>query len=121
MSRPPESAELPPLGIPSRDTLDPDLEALPEPRRPGRRLTLACMTVTAVVAALMALSIRGEASYALKGGPPVELGNLASFEPRAELANSWAHGEALLGSRQAIRYGRPLENDSYRLAPVAGN
>lgn len=122
MSRPPEAAEaaeLPPLGVP--DTHDPELEALPEPRRPGRKLTLACLGLTAVVALLMALSVRGEAAYALRSGPPAELGNLAHFEPRPELANSWVHGEALLGSTNAIRYGRPLDADTYRLAPVAGN
>ena len=122
MTRPPDAADAAelPLAVPD-DTHDPELEALPEPRRPGRALTLGCMALTALVALLMALSVRGEAAYALTKGPPTELGNLASFEPRAELANTWAHGEALLGSTNAIRYQRPLESGSYRLAPVAGN
>jgi hypothetical protein len=119
MSRPPEAAELP-LAVPS-ETHDPELEALPEPRRPGRILTLVSMTLTALVALAMAVSMRGEAAYALRSGSPTELGNLANFAPRSELANQWVHGEALLGSTSAIRYGRPLESDSYRLAPVAGN
>jgi hypothetical protein len=119
MSRPPEAAELS-LPVPA-DTHDPELEALPEPRRPGRALTLVCMALTALVALLMAISMRGEALYALHSGAPTELGNLANFAPRSDLANTWVHGEALLGSTSAIRYGRPLETDTYRLAPVAGN
>jgi hypothetical protein len=119
MSRPPETAELP-LALP-REQPDPELEALPAPRRPGRRLTLASMAITAVVALLMAYALRHEASYALAKGAPRDLGNLAHFEPRAELENTWVHGEALLGSTRAIRYGRPLESDTYRLAPIAGN
>jgi hypothetical protein len=120
MNRPPDAAELSPLAVPS-ESHDPELEALPEPRRPGRTLTLACMLLTALVAAALAFSMRGEAVYALRSGPPGELGNLAHFEPRPSLANHWVHGEALLGSTNAIRYSRPLESDSYRLAPVAGN
>jgi hypothetical protein len=120
MSRPPDAAELPPLAMPS-ESHDPELEALPEPRRPGRKLTLACMVLTALVASWLAISMRGEAVYAVRGGPPTELGNLAHFAPRSELSNRWVHGEALLGSTNAIRYQRPLEQGSYRLAPVAGN
>src|SRR5690606_26998286 len=63
----------------------------------------------------------GEARYALVSVPPLEIGELAHFSPRAEHANSWVRAQALLGSTNAVRYGRPLESDSYRLAPVAGN
>ncbi len=100
---------------------DPELEALPEPRRPGRRLTLAALAITAVAALLMAFSLRGEVRYALGGGVPRELGNLVNFDPGANAGNTWVHGEALLSTTGAIRYGRPLEADTYRLAPVAGN
>ena len=113
------AAELPSLALP--EGADPELEALPAPRRPGRTLTLLTMGLTTVVAVAMAWAIRGEAKYALRSGPPVELGNLSELEPRAEYANAWVHGEALLGSTRAVRYGRPLEQDTYRLAPIAGN
>lgn len=116
-SRPP-SAE---LALPPGEAVDPDLEALPEPRRPGRNLTLVAMTLTAVLALLMAFMLRGEATYALRSEAPVELENLAELTPRPELANRLVHGDALLGSTGAIRYGRPLEGDTFRLAPVAGN
>lgn len=113
------AAELPPLAIPVEP--DPELEALPAPRRPGRTLTLTTMTVTAVLALGMAWAVRGEASYALHEGPPTALGNLTELEPRAELANTWVQGDALLSSVKAVRYSRPLEEGSYRLAPIAGN
>lgn len=79
------------------------------------------MSVTALVALAMAWTLSGEAAYSLEAGPPKDLGNLSELQPSAALANTWVHGEALLGSSQAIRYHRPLESDSYRLAPVAGN
>jgi len=113
------AAELP-LAIPAEGP-DPELEALPEPRRPGRRLTLVTMGLTASLSLAMAFAVRGEASYSLRTGAPTELGNLTEVEPRPELANTWIHGDGLLSGTRAIRYGRPLENGSYRLAPIAGN
>jgi hypothetical protein len=77
--------------------------------------------VTALVALGMAWGLRGEAAYAFTSENPSELGNLVEFEPSSARANSWAHGEALLSTSGAIRYGRPLERDTYRLAAVAGN
>ncbi len=120
MTRPDPAVDLP-LGLPAEGAPDPDLSDLPEPRRPYRRLTLGAMTLTAVLSLLVAFSVRSQVTYALESGPPVELGNLAHLEPTAELENRWAHGEALLGSVGAVRYGRPLDGDSFRLAPVAGN
>ncbi|MEB2312506.1 MAG: hypothetical protein OZ921_09155 [Sorangiineae bacterium] len=107
--------------LPAETALDPDLEALPEPRRPGRTLTLLVMAVTATLALLLAYALRGEAAYALERGAPLELGELDGFTPRAELANRWVRGEAPLGSNGALRYGRPLDGDTFRLAPVGGN
>ena len=121
MARRPDAAQLP-LSL-SRDEAapDPELEALPAPRRPGRKLTLAAMATTALVALGMAWGLAGEATYALASRQPRDLGNLAHFHPSSAHSNSWVHGEALLSTSGAIRYGRPLERDTYRLAPVAGN
>lgn len=114
------AAELPELELPV--DRDPELEALPAPRRPGRTLTLATMSLTAVLALVMVFAIRGEAAYALVKGSPTPLGNLTGVvELRPEMANTWVQGEALLGSTRAVRYSRPLEQGSYRLAPIAGN
>ncbi len=79
------------------------------------------MAVTLVVSLIMAFALRYEAAYALRGGPPADQGSLAEATPADELANSWVHGEGLLGTDGAIRYARPLDGDTYRLAPVVGN
>lgn len=120
MSRPPDAAELP-LPLERERAADPELTELPSPRRPGRKLTLAAMTLTALVALMMTYSLGAEALYALSSSPPVELGNLAEFDPMNARPNVWGHGEALLSTTGAIRYGRPLESDTFRLAQVAGN
>jgi len=113
------AAEMPPLALPVEP--DPELEALPAPRRPGRTLTLVVMSLTTLLAVVMVWALRGEVSYALVKGAPTSLGNLAELAPRRELANTWVQGEALPSATHAVRYARPLEPGSYRLAPVAGN
>ncbi len=118
--RPEQPADLP-LALAPSERVDPELEQLPAPRRPGRALTLVSMSVTAVVSLLLAFLLWSQAAYALVSGPPKELGNLAEFQPTPSNANTWVHGEALLGTTGAVRYGRPLEADTFRLAPVAGN
>lgn len=111
------------LGPDQVDRPDPDLEALPEPRRPGRTLTLVTMAATTLFSLAMVFALRGEAAYALHEGAPVELGNLTELELRPELANAWVHGDGLLSGVRAIRYQRPLDGRDYgyRLAPIAGN
>lgn len=119
MSDPPHTAS---ISLPlAGEALDPELEALPQPRRPGRNLTLVAMALTAVVSLGMALTLRSEAAYALRGGQPEDVGDLTSTTPSAALNNRWVRAEALLGTTGAIRYSRPLDGDTFRLAPVAGN
>ena len=100
---------------------DPELEALPKPRRPGRRLTLAALAITALASITMSGALFSDVSYGLSSTPPRDLGSLAEVSPGEQLANRWVRAEGRLGTAGAIRYGRPLESDSYRLAPVAGN
>jgi hypothetical protein len=109
------------LAAGERHAPDPELEALPEPRRPWRRVTLLTLSVTAIASLLMIWALRGEAGYALRGGTPDQVGELSRFQPRAELQNAWIHGAAELAPHPAVRYSRPLESDSYRLAQIAGN
>lgn len=118
MHRPESTADLP---LVAELAPDPELEALPEPRRPGKRLTLATLSATVLASLAMTHALASEVSYGLRGGTPVDLGSLAHVTPSADLDNAWVHGEALLGTTGAVRYGRPLESDTYRLAPVAGN
>lgn len=118
---PPETAELS-LTLPAHET-DPELEALPQPRRPGRRLTLGALGVTAGVSLGMLVGLGSDALYATRSGQPAEIGDLARFDGGGSRARvgSWVHGEGLLGTQGAIRYARPLEADTFRLAPVEGN
>lgn len=101
---------------------DPDLAALPTPRRGLKRLTLAVMGVTLVASLGLAASLWGDARYALGSGPPRDLGDLGAPGASAALASGWIRAEGLLASAPAIRYARPLvESDTFRLAPIAGN
>jgi hypothetical protein len=112
------AGRLPPIvEIPDEEAL----AALPAPPKRERTLTVVLMAFTALVALAMALSLRGEARYALAPGQPSDLGDLATLRPSPDLANRYVRGSGLLGTTGAIRYGRAAEGDSFRLAPVAGN
>jgi hypothetical protein len=101
---------------------DPELLALPAPPKRERLLTVALMAVTGIAAALLAWSLRSEARYALAPGAPQELGDMSGWVASPGAANSYVTGTTrLLGTQGAIKYGRPAESDSFRLAPVAGN
>jgi len=117
MARYPSTPDL--LGTPAAS--DHDLEALPAPRRPWRRATLAALALSALGSLTLAYQLRGEASYALHSGPPVDLGELAQFDGKAEHANTWVHGSGSLRADGAVHYARPLEQDTYRLARIEGN
>lgn len=99
---------------------DPELEALPEPRRPWRRTTLATMAVTSVLSAAAACALVPTARFSLQKGPPRELGSLTHVQLGQNLENAWAHGEAELGER-SVEYQRPLDSDRFRLAEVMDN
>jgi hypothetical protein len=99
---------------------DADLEALPPPRRPWRRLTLFVMGTTLLGSLALLFSLRGELSFSLVGQAPHGVGELSKFAPRSGDANSWIQGEGELEIEGAIAYRRPLEGDSYRLSRVSG-
>jgi len=117
MPRYPSSPDM--LGTPAAS--DHDLEALPAPRRPWRRATLAALALSAIGSLLLAFQLRGEAFFALKSGPPLYLGELSAFHPTATNANQWVRGEGTLHADGAVRYARPLEQNTYRLAQIEGN
>ncbi len=102
------------------ETPDADLEALPAPRRPWRRLTLVTMSATVLGSLALLASLRGELSFSLGSKAPHSVGELSRFVPRAQDENSWVQGEGELEIRGAIAYRRPLESDSYRLSRVSG-
>jgi hypothetical protein len=99
---------------------DADLEALPAPRRPWRKLTLVVMTTTLLGSLALAASLRGEVLFSLTTRPPRPVGELAAFRPRASDENAWVQGAGELEVKGAIAYRRPLESDSYRLSRVSG-
>jgi hypothetical protein len=99
---------------------DADLEALPPPRRPWRRLTLVVMSATLLASLGLAAALRGELLFSLSAKPPHGLGELSRFAPSAGDANTWVQGEGELEAQGAIAYRRPLESDSYRLSRVSG-
>lgn len=99
---------------------DADLEALPAPRRPWRRLTLVVMSVTLLGSLALGAALWGELAFSLSGRPPRAVGELSRFEPLTQDANTWVQGEGELEVQGAIAYRRPLENDSYRLSRVRG-
>jgi len=100
---------------------DHDLAALPAPRRPFRRFTLALMAFTALLALRVALGLRGELVYALLGGTPQDIGELSRLSKDQLRANTWVRAEASLSPTEVVRYARPLESGAYRLAPIEGN
>lgn len=100
--------------------LDPELEALPEPRRPFRRTTFATLGATALASVLLSWSLADEARFALTPGPPRELGSLTHVQPGPGDADAWVHGEGPLED-DAIEYRRPLDPDRFRLVRVRGN
>jgi hypothetical protein len=100
---------------------DTELADLPKPRRPWRRTTLFVLWLGAAGSLWLAVSMLPDVAYALRSGEPVELGELRNqpFSPR--LANRWVQGAGELSISKAIRYRRPLEGDSYRLAALSEN
>jgi hypothetical protein len=106
---------------PAETQADSELAELPPPRRPWRRTTLAVLALGAVGSVALALSVLPDVSYSLRGGDPVGLGELGAKGLDRELANRWVQGQGQLSVTNAIRYKRPLERDSYRLAALKGN
>jgi hypothetical protein len=100
--------------------LDPELEALPEPRRPYRNLTLAVLAATAISALSVSASLTSSARFSLEAGPPKELGSLTHVQLDPGLRNTWVHATGDLDDG-AVEYRRPLDADRYRLVRSADN
>lgn len=94
---------------------------MPAPPRHERRLAFGLMILVALTSAWLLWLLRGEAGYAFSPSSPVELGDLVSATPAAEHANRYVRASGLLAATRTIRYERPMEGDSFRLAPIAGN
>ncbi len=114
VASPPTADSWGPLGT------DPELESLPEPRRPWRRTTLFVLGLVGTLALGLMISLRSEVTYALMDGPPLKLGELGAFAPELKHANRWVQGRGQL-SAQVAGYKRPLDPDRFRLAQVVDN
>jgi hypothetical protein len=121
MSRPAEASQpdLLDLGR-EKDEVDPELLGLPDPPRRERRTTLLLMAVAALASAGMAFSLTRDAAYSLRSPSAADLGDLALTPSSAFVSNQFVQGHGRLGGAGALRYERPFESDSYRIAPVAG-
>ena len=104
----------------AEDEVDPELLALPPPSRGRRRLTVALLAAVAVTATAMAVSLGGEAAYALAPAAEVDLGDLYGFHATGAENNRFVRGYGTLGGALAVKFERPFESDSYRVSPVMG-
>ncbi len=102
------------------DAVDPELLALPPPPRTQRRLTLALLALVAVTGAAMAWSLRGEAAYAFTPAIDLDVGDLHAFTAANAEPNRFVRAHGSLGGALAVRFERPFEADTYRVAPVMG-
>jgi hypothetical protein len=100
---------------------DTELAGLPPPRRPWRTTTLFVLWLGAAGSLWLAVSVLPDVAFALRGGDPIELGELGNKPLPSKLANRWVQGQGELSVAKAIRYRRPLEGDSYRLAALSSN
>lgn len=100
--------------------IDPELEALPEPRRPWRRATLLTMATTVIAALAVAWSLRSLVTYASRTGPPREIGDLTHVQLGPDLANTWVHTVGVLAGR-GVEFRRPLDSDRFRLVQAEQN
>ena len=106
------------IGLLGKEEVDPELLELPDPPRGERRSTLLVMALAAVASAAMAVSLTRDASYALGSSSVTDLGDLSITS--AFVSNSFVEGKGQLAGAGQLRYERPFESDSYRIAPVAG-
>ena len=106
------------IGLLGKEEVDPELLELPDPPRGERRSTLLVMPLAAVASAAMAVSLSRDASYALGSSSVTDLGDLSTSS--GFVSNSFVEGKGQLAGAGQLRYERPFESDSYRIAPVAG-
>jgi hypothetical protein len=120
---------MPGASVADDDAVDPELLALPAPPRTQRRITLALLAMVAVTGAAMAYSLRGEAAYALAPAADIDLGDLYAFNASDSSTagagavvepNRFVSAHGSLGGALAVRFERPFESDTYRVAPVMG-
>jgi hypothetical protein len=116
-----DEATLPPM-TETKEELDPELLALPDPPRQKRTLTLALLLFTAVASLFMVFALRRDVRYAFTSGTAQDVGDLAKVEPQtlAPLENRYVTGRGMVGVGGGIVFDRLFQSDSFRALPVAG-
>lgn len=116
-----DSPQVAPLAMPdSREEVDEELLALPDPPRGERTLTLAALALAAVASLAFAFSLRHDVSYALSRAEPVAVGSLDSAPLSSLPSNQVVTATASLGVAGAMRFERPFVEESSRIVPVLG-
>jgi hypothetical protein len=113
-----ESSEL--VGS-ANSLVDPELVALPRPPRQERTLSVLLMALTGVLAAFLTVVLAGDVKYAFAGSVPEPIGDLSKLAPQPAMSNQFVRADGMLRPEGAIRYRRPLEDDTFQLVPVSGN
>jgi len=105
---------------PSRDELDPELLALPDPPRRERTLTVVVLALAAALSLAMVFALRRDVTYALTSSTPADVGDLRVATPATLEANEnrLVRADGMLGAAGGIRYERPFVDDSFRTLPV---
>jgi len=106
----------------SKDELDPELLALPDPPRRERTLTVVVLAFAAVLSLAMVFALRRDVAYALTSRTPAGVGELrtATGETLGANENRMVHADGMLGAAGGIRYERPFVDDTFRTLAVAG-
>ena len=104
----------------NNEPIDPELEALPAPRRPWRFTTLTVLMVTPLAALATLFALRADLGYALRHGAPLELGSMTDVQLSRQHENTWAQLRGQVTTPQ-VAYRRPLDSDSFRVAPLEGH
>lgn len=111
-------AELPRTG--AGEEIDEELLALPDPPRAERTLTLVALLLAALVSIAFAISLRHDIQYAFSRAEPLPVGALDSVRVADLPKNKVVTASAALGVAGAMRFERPLVEESSRIVPVLG-
>jgi hypothetical protein len=106
----------------TKEELDPELLALPDPPRQRRTLTLALLVFTAACSLLMVWALLTDVRYSLSPAAPQDVGDLGKVDGQtlAPLQNRYVTAHGMVGVGGGIVFDRLFQSDSFRALPVAG-
>ncbi|RYZ63291.1 MAG: hypothetical protein EOP08_11160, partial [Proteobacteria bacterium] len=104
----------------SAEEVDEELLALPDPPRTERTLTLVALVLAALVSLAFAFSLRHDVQYSLSRAEPLPVGALDTVRIADLPKNRVVTASAALGVSGAMRFERPLVEESSRIVPVLG-